>query len=175
MLIAVCGATEGGKRPFLYAVFIALTQILYVTPYLYLYYIKQGYDSIESLVMGLIGAILEVIVYYGIAVALSFVIRQIPRLLGKTFDGELNACGPFDFENGVCIASFAAAALGFLYLFVMELIDTASFFIDYGSSYTVGEIFYICICFTVDLAALFIYHSVLVFIKNITLRKSNEK
>lgn len=167
VILAVTSGTEGGRRPYLYTIVISLTQILYVTPYLYLRCINQGYDSIESLVMGLIGSLPEIIVFYGGAVLISFIIKFITKIRKQDFSEQLESTVLFDFDNGACLGVFAAAALGFFYLLVMEVIDTVAFLIEYAGDYTVGEIVYICVCFTVDLAALFIYHLILMFIKNI--------
>lgn len=170
--------TYVGKSPMLVAAIpLAITKIIYLVPYYYMFFIYSGYDSIESLTMGALWSIPEIAFLYGETVLLAVGMRLISDFIEKRAEQprafhELIAERPvLDLDNSATLSIFCVGILTFIYLFVKELVNAISYFVEYAGSYKMDEILYIAFSFIYDVLMLLIVHLVMCAVKNHILSK----
>lgn len=160
-VLLITRAFYGTKYTLLRAIPLSVMRIFYLLPYYYLYFVFDGYSSIEALLFGLLSSIPEIAVQYALMLALFVIMRVLSQRRlgeGEALCQSLSSDGIFRLEAAGCFALFGASLCAFAYLFVRECIDTVSFLIEYSGSYTVAEIIFITVSFLLDFALLFLYH-----------------
>jgi len=140
-LLAGRGSESHGGR-MLSALKLSLPRLVYLVPYYYLYYMRQGYDSIESLsllsirsLLAIALFIIEALVYYAVA---CFITRKSAH--GWDF---CEASGMFDLSVPVTRAIFSVCFLKFVFNLVSEAVDVIVYLIDYERFYSTNEIYYV--------------------------------
>ena len=127
----------------------ASSTLLFSIPYYYIIFIyNYGYDSIESITLAAIatvGTIAFTFLLSMISLAIALAIIRRSQKLGRGTSREyltsaLSEKSTGDFSSGANPALLVFPAVSFVYLFIRELIDTVTFFMDYGLDYTAGEI-----------------------------------
>lgn len=175
LMMLIAFSYNGCKSALLNGVAYASARALYYIPLGYMMAISGGYDSLESLLGGLLIAILMIAVAYVEAVIcllLSLIPAYFSARKAKTAVAEVALCG-LKQHDALDISSVGTAAVGitvlvqFLKLLATEVRDTVEFFAG-GSFYDAGEIFYIVFkyCFAIMLLAGM--HFLLCFIKRKT-------
>ena len=151
----------------LYGAIMAIGRYVYTFLYYYLYFVYSGYSSVEACGLSGLWSILGYAIHYALILAVFFGIRlAVYRIGGDTELPELlSQCPTFCFKNPLCLASMMAAGVGFVYIFVMDVIDTVSFIIEYGTKINGAELASMLIAFAVDIVFLFIIHAVNMLIK----------
>ena len=171
------GAFLGRRKAMTGIIPFVCTRLIYLVPYYYLHLIYDGYDSIESLILGLVYSIPELIIYYLIIFALYSVITFVAKRAAKKrgidpygIESEIQNEEFLNFDNGVISGIFTSALLTFIYLVIREIIYTVSYFIEYAGNYQIGEIAYIAFSFVYDLAILFLCHIAACAVKNLIIK-----
>lgn len=144
---------------------LALTNLIYTIPYYYLIGIAYGLDSIESILLSLGVSIAYVALFYCLTVLLFFAAKFI---LGRS-GASLCDGAPLDLSSAATLAVFAISVGEFLIRLVIELWQTAEYFIEYFGDYRGDDILYIVIRFVFLLAMLFISHAICFKVKNVSL------
>lgn len=174
-LFATCSACESFCAP-LRAIAIALARFLYLFPYYYLYFVYDGYDSIESCIHSALWSLIGCIIHYTVIIASLYLIKLIIRWRCKdSFVKALSSEDPlFYFDNPARFSFFATALLGFAYLFVMEAISTVSFLIEVKFVFTLPELISILLAYLVCLGFLFLFYIALCLTAKWTLKALTE-
>lgn len=159
------------------AIPFALCKILYLVPYYYMFFIYSGYDSVESLAMGAIWSIPEMLVQYLLTVLAVLGMRKISEFIGKRSGNNaspeslLAERGVLNLDNPTTFSILCISICTFVYLLVVEIINAISYFIEYAGSYRIDEILYIAVSFIYDVLMLLIVHTVMCIIKNAIISK----
>ena len=154
---------ETGKARFFSALKLSLPRLIYLIPYYYLFYISDGYDSIESLGLLSIRSIFLIIACFSAK---------------KSGDGWdfFKPSGLFDFSSSISAAIFGVCFARFIFNVIKEGIDIIIYLIDYEEFYAATEIYYLLGKLLLALATLFLAH--LFFMKTrglmARLRENNE-
>lgn len=151
----VYGCFEGLWRGLLFGLLPSVTRIFYLILYYYLLFIRDGFDSVESILFSLLSCIPEIIFLYIITALIYFALHFITMWRAgdkDTYVFSLMGERLFDFDNPISFSALLVAIGSFLYLIIVEIIDTVAFFSEYGSNFNTFEIVYIAISFLVDLA-----------------------
>jgi len=77
---------------------------------------------------------------------------------------------PFDFTSPIAVAFFGAAGVRFVYNFVIEVINTVDFFINYIHSFKFEEIIYMVISYVFILVTLLLTHLIAFKFKDLLLK-----
>ena len=157
VLLSGRGIESKGAR-ILSSLKLSLPRLVYLVPYYYLYYMSEGYDSIESLGLLLIRSLfmlvlltIEMHLYFGAA---CFAAR---RAEGKDWS-FYTPSGLFDFSVGATVGIFAISFAKFIMNILSEGVDIITYLIDYGEFYSAGEIYLMLAKFTLAFIALFLSH-----------------
>ncbi|MBQ3016509.1 MAG: hypothetical protein IJD79_07000 [Clostridia bacterium] len=161
--------SDKSKRAFLSLIAFSAARTIYFIPYFYLIYIYDGFDSIEAILFGILTAVGEAALAYGLTLlAFGFMLLVIKKANKSALSPSelILQHTKLDFSDPISLSFALLSLIGFSYFFIKEIIDTAIFLVDYSGSITVGEIFYIVFSFIFDLALIFIYYFVLSYVKN---------
>ena len=162
---------ESKRGAFLYGLPIALGRFIYLFLYYYLYFVYDGYSSIEacgiSAAWSLLGCAIHYAVFIAIFIAIDFILKRSAKEAGDYLKDErfFNLSNPY---SRICALT---SAVSFVYLFVTDVINTFIFLFEYNFDITLEELASILISFIVDFAFLFIIYAVIVAIKRLALKK----
>ncbi len=153
---------------------LSLPRLVYLFPYYYLYYMSDGYDSIEAIYLLLIRSAfmlalftIEIQIYYAVA---CFVAKK------TSPDWDFYAPSRyFDFSVGATVAIFSVCFMKFIMNLISEGVDLVIYFIDYEEFYSTTEIFYLLGKITLAFAALFISHSLIMLIRKKWAKKQTQE
>lgn len=153
MIYKECGI----QKALLSTLAIASARIFYALPYYYIIFIyNYGYDSIESICLSLFATMLVVLVtLLGIIISISTYMLVVKIMFKRSGDDLLSELDMpiektliFDFLSRGNLPILIFALLRFAFSFILELIDTITFFIEYRSDYRPSEIITILLNFT---------------------------
>ena len=150
MTVAVY-ACEGAKSAAICAFTLSSARLFYYLPYYYLIFIlNYAYDSIESISLSLIasiGVVVFTVLFAFVTVYLTKLIITKQNKNKRDFsardyirDAFSVKQNPFDITTGANLSILIASLLSLTSCIIPEIIDTVSFFLDYGFDYTTGEI-----------------------------------
>lgn len=174
--LALCVLLSYGRSALVkFALTVASARLFYSLPYYYIIFIyNHGYDSIEAIALSLLATALVILLtVLGIFASLGIyylVLGRSCKKNGKTIDdatGDIltrSIVSDFVCHKNVPVLVFALAR--FTFSFVMELIDTVTFFIEYRSDYIAKEIITILANFTLLFALLVASYLIAANIKN---------
>lgn len=166
---------ETGKARFFSALKLSLPRLIYLIPYYYLFYISDGYDSIESLGLLSIRSIFLLILFVTEALIYYFIACFSAKKSGDGWD-FFKPSGLFDFSSSISAAIFGVCFARFIFNVIKEGIDIIIYLIDYEEFYAATEIYYLLGKLLLALATLFLAH--LFFMKTrglmARLRENNE-
>ncbi len=150
---------SGGRAP-IYAIGIALTRFFYLFPYYYLYFVYDGFDSIESCVHSALWSVVGCIIHYAVIIVSYYLIKLIAKWRCTDSAGEQIRDGSsiFDFSSELNFTFFLASLVGFVYLFVKETVFTVSFLIDVDFSISPSELISILISYITIIIFLFVFY-----------------
>ncbi len=155
-------------KRFLSALKLSLPRLIYVIPYYYLYYMSQGFDSLESLMYLSVHSVflmlvfpVELSLYVIIA---SFLGKRRARKTGYKLNFEEER-GIFDLATPFAFSLFSISLSRFTYDTVMEMRDAISYLVNYAGSYRTSEIIFMLIKFLFVLATLLAMHALLQFMR----------
>lgn len=167
-----------------FALTVASARLFYSLPYYYIIFIyNHGYDSIESISLSLLATALVILLTFGgtlISLGIYSVVLNkqckkdgaakedaLPTLLTKST--------VTDFLAPVNTPILTFALTRFAFSFVMELIDTVAFFVEYRSDYLAKEIITILVNFTLLFVLLVVSYLIAANIKNALLTEENRE
>ena len=153
---------------------LSLPRLAYLIPYYYLYYLAEGFDSLESLinlsirnVFMLIFFVVEIEIYYHVAAAFS-------KKSEKKWD-FFKKCKCFDFSCGAAVAVFVLCFMRFVMNLVREGIDILVYLHDYEEFYSQNEIFYLLVKLTLAFISLFLSHLLFMGLRRLWSKIPEEK
>lgn len=148
---------EDTKHRILSALKLSLPRLIYLIPYYYLFYISDGFDSIEALglltlraLLLLAAFVIEALFYYLVA---SFATKK----SGDVWD-FFKPAKLFDFSSSVSASIFAVCFTRFIFNVIGEGLDVIAYLIDYEEFYNTTEIFYLLGKLLLAFATLFLSH-----------------
>ncbi len=155
---------ETAKSRFFSAFKLSLPRLIYLVPYYYLYYLSEGFDSIEALgllslrsVFLLILFVIEAWIYYFVAAFAS-------KKSGESWN-FYEPAGFFDFSKSASAAIFAVCFTKFIINLLGEGIDIIIYLIDFEEFYSATEIYYLLGKVTLAFATLFLSHVLFMLIR----------
>lgn len=172
-LVLLVGYGKGALIKF--SLTVASARLFYSLPYYYIIFIyNHGYDSIESLSLSLLATALVILLTFGGTLAslgiYSIVLKKQCKNNGTRIEELLPALltksTVTDFLATVNIPFLTFALTRFAFSFVMELIDTVAFFIEYRSDYLAKEIITILVNFTLLFVLLAVSYLIAANVKN---------
>ncbi len=163
---------NGVKSALIGAIFFALTRIIYLLPYYYLYHIAYGYDSIESISLSALVTVFGAALMWAHIAVLLLIIRMVairstakslasdlPPAVQKSMTVDLKKklnlqaekvlctdvhfTNAFDFSMPLTLGIFVATFGEFIINFMREAVDTVMYLVNYAGYYRLGEIIYI--------------------------------
>ena len=166
-----------GKRcAILGAIAVSASTLLFSIPYYYIYYIGTGYDSVESIINSLLVSVLMVLTTALHSLLLCLIPYLVMRSkdknadMRKTLDSDFTVSKVLDTSSVWVKASFAICIGEAIFLFIFEVIDTVTFFIDYGMTYRIDEILYIVLSYIILLPIFALSHRLCIKFKNYTVK-----
>lgn len=159
---------------------VLATKLVYVVPHYYMSTISYGYDSAESLLLGLLfslATLISLLIELGAAIALG----SLPAILHSRREGgepcELLADGLsrrelLDVGNFGTAAMLIASAVLCAKSLVQAVIDTVAFFSAYGSSYSFGDVLFVMFGLIYPLILIFAAYLVMQLIKSGIMRSA---
>ena len=163
-------AVYGKKVAFLALIPFSLVRMIYFLPYLYLQFIFDGFDSVESVTYGALTALGEAALAYALSLLVFGVMLFIVKKANAgraPLDEIVFTKTTLDFKNPLSVAFAIVSLVGFSYYFISEIVDTVVILVSYSASLTAGEIAFMLFSYVFDLALIFAYYFTLVFIKNL--------
>ena len=148
----------------------SVVRIIYFIPYLYLQFIFDGFDSVESILYGGLLALAEAVLSYALSLAIFGIMLFIVKKANAgraSLEDIVFKKTTLDFLNPLSLAFAIVSLLGFSYYFIAEIVDTVVILVSYSGSLTLGEIAYMIFAYVFDVALIFAYYFTLVFIKNL--------
>ena len=140
--------TEGKKSFTLFSLSVASAKLFYHLPYNYIDRIENyGNDSIEALAISLLISLATVLLtLLGTVISVYLYILILKRRCkkdGTEIKNELpkviDRAPVADFLSFINLPIFTFAVIRFIFSFIIELIDTITFFVEYRSDYTTAE------------------------------------
>lgn len=144
-------ANEGARASASFTLALSSARVFYYLPYYYIIYIyNYGYDTVESLALSLIssvGVILFTSLFTLITISLSVLILKKQGDNGTALSPSQMLCDSLsrrqeitELTSGANLAFLISSLLSLLCSIIPEIIDTVTFFIEYGFDYTPGEV-----------------------------------
>ncbi len=140
------------RRAFSDMALYSVISFLYVLPKAYVEYMYQGYTSTDAVfyafVQGLLNAVILYVYTLLLLLLILFLIMKFAKektLFSEKAKLSLSSSSPFDFNSPLSSAMFVAAVPGFIYSFIIEVVDTAKYITRYDGGYRGSEIVYIVI------------------------------
>ena len=174
--LALCVLLSYGKSALVkFTLTVASARLFYSLPYYYIIFIyNHGYDSIEAISLSLLatalvilltalGILLSLVIFYSV---LSRQCKKSKKSRDEALSEVLTKSVATDFICHKNTPVLIFALLRFTFSFVMELIDTVAFFIEYRSDYIAKEIITILANFTLLFALLVASYLIAANIKN---------
>jgi hypothetical protein len=182
MLVAatmlVVYALKGTKSAIVCAIIASLGRLLFTLPYYYIIYIyNYGYDSVESITLSLFSSV-GIIAFTVIGAFLSL---WIAVMIIRKSEGDVKSSIVYSLEENQATADFSSGANRAILIFaairlirglISEIIDTVTFFLEYGLDYTIGEIVTIMCNYVLLFALVAIAYLVGVKVKNLIVKSS---
>ena len=160
---------------------IAATKLIYIVPHYYMTYLSYAYDSIEALLLVIPTALGLLLLMLG-EISAAIFLAAIPSGAAAKQNGsdwrdvlseEIAVRELTDVGNRGTAALAIAAAVITVKSFVMAIIDTVSFFIDYGTGYSSADVFSILFALVYPLALMVIAYILMQAIKIRTLEAAS--
>ena len=144
-------AYEGARSAALSALILSAARLFYYLPYYYLIFIlNYSYDSVESIALSLIsclGNVAFTVLFAFVAIYLSRLVLTKQNRDKKDFSARDHIRASFekpqplsDITDGANLTFLISSLLGLVSCIIPEIIDTVSFFLDYGFDYIISEI-----------------------------------
>ena len=163
-------AVYGKRVAFLALIPFSLVRMIYFIPYLYLQFIFDGFDSVESITYGALTALGEAALAYALSLlvfgVMLFIVKRANAGRASLEEIIFTKTG-LDFLNPLSLAFAIVSLIGFSYYFISEIVDTVVILITYSAALTSAEIAYMVFSYVFDLGLIFAYYFTLVFIKNL--------
>lgn len=170
LLALIADAYLGIKRTLVYLIPLSAAKMIYSLPYYYLNLVYDPfYDSVDAIFLALLQSIVECVFLYAFTLAVFFIMRFTLDYFSKKSKarGELlEKKTSLDFGDPISMTFMISSLLSFLYLFIVEIVDTVSVITKYTGRLTGGEIVYIVCSYIFDVALLVAYYAILVYVKN---------
>jgi hypothetical protein len=165
-------SSEGLPRTILSAFKLTLPRLIYTVPYFYLYYIYQGFDSMESLALLSLRSAVFLLIFTLELLLLYYGARLILKLTRR---GEaLDFSKPLPFFDTATASAFAILMISFIKFIlniISEIVDTVTYLIDYAGEYHADEITYMILRYLFILASLLITHLLLILFERTRAKK----
>ena len=165
---------SGSGRMLLRALPYALATVLFRFPYHAFEYAYEGIEIGGVMLFSALNALLSALVAYLETVVLCLLIRIVTERVAykRGYSGReaLVAAPAFNLEIPINLGILSASGAMLVYKLVLEIIDTVTYFINYGSSYRIGEIAYMTFRYLFLLALALGVHFTVAVIKNKALR-----
>ena len=204
VLLYVGGSFDGWKCAITRGAGLAMTRVIYLLPYYYLYHIAYGYDSFESIGLSVLVSVFGTALLFGQILLLYEVLRvaerkvikkaliddlppmckkEMPKDIKDMLDRKAEESlreipekpGVFDFSAPVTVGIFSAVFTQFLISFIYEAANTIEYLISFAGYYRLGEIIYITASFLYILLELLIVHVICYALKNKLCKRNCEK
>ena len=127
VILLIISVYDGMRAALIRGIFIALTRFLYLFPYYYLYFVYDGYDSIESCMHSAIWSIVGCVALYAV-IALCFLVMH---FIFRKRAGERDLCdcvgegGIFSLDKPFCFTLLCASFGGFAFLLTREITSSS--------------------------------------------------
>lgn len=166
------------------AILTSSTRIIHTLPYYYIIFIyNYGYDSLEAILLSVFASLLSIlftflisIISLGIGILVIRKRNKLDKSQTRSYLCDALPNKPFgDFLTGANTALLIFPAISFAYLFITEIIDTVSFFIEYKLDYTAVEIITILINYILLLVMIAVGYIVACKVKNAIISKRLEE
>ena len=178
-------ACEGAKSAAIGALTLSAARLFYYLPYYYLIFIlNYAYDSIESILLSLIsclGVVAFTVLFAFVTVYLTKLILTKRSKDKRNFsardhmrDSLFTNQPVLDITAGTNLTALIASILALISSIIPEIIDTVSFFLDYGFDYTTGEILTIMLNYLLIFALTIGSYLLAVYLKNRFLASHND-
>ncbi len=140
---------RGVKRSILTSVLLSLSSWFYSVPYLYFYFLYNGYDSLESVTLSLISSLVISLALSASCILLVIFALWIYSLVKKTkgvkitkesIVKEISVHSLVDYLGGVNLILTVFTLVRFIIDLVTEILYTVVYFIDVGLGVTIPEI-----------------------------------
>ncbi len=173
-------SSEGRRGVLKSAIFLALPVTVYSLPYCYLYALSLGFDSIEGAGISLAFTLCSAAFEYAHAVLLflaaSFISERAAR--GRAFgEGDnqksvsvqqsatdrFSIKSAFDLSVPLTFAVIVISLCELVYNLILEIIDTVSFFVESGGSFTSTDVLDIVFSYLFLLLTMLICHTLSCF------------
>lgn len=173
LMMLVIFAYIGKKQAFVAGAVWASTRILYYFPLGYITSIGYGYDSIEAVLIALaVSVIIAALTYIELIICFGLSMLVISKMTATRRGTlcEVMAAG-LTRHDALDLGNIGTAAIGvivlcqFIKVMVLEIVDTVGFFLEYGSTYSIGELLYIMLKYIFALLLLVMVHLFVCFIK----------
>lgn len=191
----------GLKRTLIRAAGFALSRMVFLLPYYYLYFMNVYKYSVEAISLSAIVTVFGALLFW-VHISLLFIIirlvadslivrqyakelplnqqknmpKDVKKGLFKKADASLSCymsdSGMFDFTKPIIAGIFASTFAEFLINFVKELFETITYLIGYAGSYRTVEIIYITSSFLFLVVELLSVHAICYFLKNVSVKKN---
>lgn len=152
----------------------ALATVLFRFPYHAFEYAYEGIEIGGVMLFSALNALLSALVAYLETVVLCLLIRIVTERVAykRGYSGReaLVAAPAFNLEIPINLGILSASGAMLVYKLVLEIIDTVTYFINYGSSYRIGEIAYMTFRYLFLLALALGVHFLTASIKNRVLK-----
>ena len=165
----------GRQTALLTALTVSFARAFYTIPYYYIIFIyNYGYDSIESITLSFLATLLVILVtVLGVVISVE-AYHLVMKIISKHTDTDLSKelslpvekSNIFDFLAKANLPILVFALARFVFSFVIELVDTITFFIEYHLDYRAMEIVTILINFTLLFVLLVASYLIAALIRN---------
>ena len=148
---------------------LCLPLLIYSLPYCYLYALSLGFDSIEGTGISLIFSAIGIALQWCHVLLLVVVCRFITARCVASGEASENTSESlaesslikqsFDFSLALPFSVLVVSLLELLYNLILEIINTASFFIEAGGTYTLNDVIDIVFTYVFLLMTMLISHA----------------
>lgn len=133
--------SAGFARSLLSSFKLALPRLVYLIPYYYLYYMSEGYDTLESLGLLSIRTVFIIVLFALEILAYALLAKLFAKRRAKGWD-FFEPSGIFDISAPVGFGVFAICLGKFVMNLITEIKNAVIYFIDYGEFYQMSDVFF---------------------------------
>ncbi len=137
---------KGAAAAFMYALAASSARMVFTLPFYYIYFIvNYGYDSVESILLSALASLATLalsLLFTLLSLTVAVLLLRKKRTLSEmreAYASLLQDTVSRDYASGANKAITILALCRFAYAMISEIIDTVTFFIEYGDDYTFTE------------------------------------
>ena len=149
---------------------LSLVRLIYFVAYFYLFLTEGGVGGAGVVILSVVLAIADALFAYVLSLIVFIIIKNVVLKMGGDLRCAIETRTAVDFKDPISLSAALISILPAAVFLAGEIGDTVSFIMNYGFSFTVGEIIYTVLFYIFDFSLFFIHYILVILTKNLIVK-----